>query len=52
MDHYFQALRDALPSRRTFFEHIRALLHYLPFASWDELMKFMALKNNIHLNSS
>jgi hypothetical protein len=52
IDHYFQALRDALPSRRTFFEHIRALLHYLPFGSWDELMKFMALKNNIHLNSS
>lgn len=52
MDHYFQAIRAALPSRRTFFEHIRALLHYLPFDSWDELMKFMALKNNIHLNSS
>lgn len=52
MDPYYQALRDALPSRRTLFEHIRALLHYMPFDSWDDLMKFMALKNDIRFNTS
>jgi hypothetical protein len=30
-----------LPSRRTFFEHLRALLQYLPFDDWDHLMRFM-----------
>ena len=28
-------------SRRTFFEHLRALIHYLPFDDWDHLMQFM-----------
>ena len=44
VDKRYHALRCLLPSRRTFFEHLRALLHYLPFESWDHLIAFM-LKN-------
>ena len=41
IDVRYRAVRAALPSRRTFFEHVRALLHYLPFDNWDHLMTFM-----------
>jgi hypothetical protein len=41
IDAPYRAVRDALPSRRTFFEHLRALIHYLPFDDWDHLMQFM-----------
>ena len=41
MDQRYRAVRAILPSRRTFFEHLRALLQYLPFDSWDHLMAFM-----------
>jgi hypothetical protein len=41
LDVRYRAVRAALPSRRTFFEHVRALLHYLPFDNWDHLMTFM-----------
>ena len=45
LDERYRAVRCALPSRRTFFEHLRTLLHYLPFDDWDHLMTFM-LKGN------
>jgi hypothetical protein len=35
-------VRDALPSRRTSFEHLRALIQYLPFEHWNHLMQFMS----------
>lgn len=41
MDERYQAVRAILPSRRTFFEHLRALLQYLPFTHWEQLMAFM-----------
>jgi hypothetical protein len=41
LDDRYRAIRNLLPSRRTFFEHLRALLQYLPFDSWDQLMTFM-----------
>ena len=41
IDAPYRAVRDSLPSRRTFFEHLRALIHYLPFNDWDHLMQFM-----------
>lgn len=41
MDERYRAVRAILPSRRTFFEHLRALLQYLPFNGWDQLMAFM-----------
>lgn len=45
VDERYRAVRSLLPSRRTFFEHMRALLHYLPFENWDHLMGFMLEKN-------
>jgi hypothetical protein len=41
MDERYRTVRAILPSRRTFFEHLRALLQYLPFDNWDQLMSFM-----------
>lgn len=41
LDERYRAVRRLLPSRRTFFEHVRALLQYMPFDSWDHLMAFM-----------
>ena len=40
-------LRQALPRRDTFFQHIATLTHYLCFFSWDSLLTFMirALKD-------
>ena len=44
IDERYRAVRRALPSRTTFFEHIRALLQYLPFNDWDHLLGFMLSK--------
>ena len=44
VDESYRAVRGLLPSRRTFFEHVRTLLHYMPFESWDHLMAFMLEK--------
>jgi hypothetical protein len=41
LDQRYRAVRAQLPSRQTFFEHLRALLQYLPFDSWDRLFDFM-----------
>ena len=41
IDAPYRAVRNSLPSRRTFFEHLRALIQYLPFDDWDRLMRFM-----------
>jgi hypothetical protein len=41
LDQRYRAIRAQLPSRRTFFEHLRALVQYLPFQSWDHLFDFM-----------
>jgi len=41
IDTRYAKVRGLLPSRRTFFEHLRALLQYLPFDDWDHLMRFM-----------
>ena len=40
VDAPYHAVRNALPSRRTFFEPLRALIHYLPFDDWNHLMRF------------
>jgi hypothetical protein len=41
LDQRYRAVRALLPSRQTFFEHLRALAQYLPFDSWDDLFDFM-----------
>jgi hypothetical protein len=37
----YQAIRQALSVRRTFFNDLRALTRYLYFSSWDQLLSFM-----------
>jgi hypothetical protein len=48
LDDGYRAVRAALPSRETFFQHIRALLQYLPFESWEQLFRFMLSKLEPH----
>lgn len=38
----YKRIRDDLPSRKTFFEDVRALTKYMCFQSWDSLLIFMA----------
>jgi len=40
-DEAYHLIRAKLPSRKIFFEHIRALMHYIDFRSWDAMMDFM-----------
>lgn len=41
VDVAYHSVRRLLPSRRTFFEHLRALMQYVLFDSWKHLMSFM-----------
>jgi hypothetical protein len=40
-DEKYQLLRAHLPTRKTFFDDLRALTRYLCFDSWDHLLSFM-----------
>lgn len=40
-DDDYRLIRATLPTRKTFFEHIRCLMHYHCFPSWDAMMDFM-----------
>ena len=54
VDDKYQLLRDHLPTRKTFFNDLRALTRYLVFDSWDHLLTFMihGLELDLPLNSS
>ncbi|KAF5412568.1 MAG: hypothetical protein C5S47_01070 [Candidatus Methanogasteraceae archaeon] len=41
IDEKYRLLRDSLPTRKTFFDDIRALTRYMCFGSWDDMMDFM-----------
>ena len=41
VDKKYQILREELSARQTFFNDIRALLRYLLFDSWQQLLDFM-----------
>lgn len=41
MDAKYQLIRQKLPTRKTFFDDIRALTRYLCFESWEALLTFM-----------
>jgi hypothetical protein len=41
LDSKYQLIRAHLPSRKTFFDDLRALTRYLCFDSWDHLLAFM-----------
>ena len=40
-DDAYRLIRATLPTRKTFFDDIRALLRYIPFESWQAMMDFM-----------
>lgn len=46
-DKKYKILRENLPRRITFFDHIRSLTCYLFFKSWDDLLDFMILKRGL-----
>lgn len=41
MDIKYQTLREKLPTRKIFFDHIKALTTYLYFDNWDAMLQFM-----------
>ena len=41
LDEKYKLLRSHLPTRKTFFDDLRALTRYLYFDSWDSLLTFM-----------
>jgi hypothetical protein len=40
-DEHYRLIRAALPTRKTFFQDVRALTRYLHFPSWEGLLRFM-----------
>lgn len=40
-DDKYRLIRVTLPTRKTFFDDVRALTRYLPFANWEALLDFM-----------
>lgn len=48
----YQKIRVKLGARKKFFEHIRTLVHYILFKSWDDLMCFMMDKLKLKFNTS
>jgi hypothetical protein len=46
----YQALRQAIGARREFFNHLRTLTCYLYFPGWDEMLTFMADKQEVELS--
>ena len=40
-DEHYRLIRAALPTRKTFFQDVRALTRYICFPSWDGLLRFM-----------
>jgi hypothetical protein len=49
VDEKYRLIRQALRTRRKFFQHIETLLCYIQFSSWDELFSFMC--KNLQLNT-
>ena len=40
-DQEYKMIRDKLPTRKTFFDDIRALTRYMYFSDWRQLLQFM-----------
>jgi hypothetical protein len=49
VDERYQAIRQALGKRRTFFQDLEALLRYFSFKTWEDVLEFMF--NGLELNS-
>lgn len=54
LDEKYKLLRAHLPTRKTFFNDLRALTRYLVFDNWDHLLTFMiqGLELDLPLNTS
>jgi hypothetical protein len=54
LDDKYRLLRQHLPTRKTFFDDLRALTRYLLFESWDHVLTFMieGLELGVPPNSS
>lgn len=50
VDNKYQEIRQALPTRQTFFDDVRALTRYMFFSSWDHLLDFMIKGLQLDLN--
>jgi len=50
-DERYRLIRKKLPSRKTFFDDIRALTRYICFDSWDHVMDFMMEGLKLRLDS-
>ncbi len=52
MDDKYKLLREKLPTRKIFFEHIKALTTYMFFNNWDTLLQFMldGLEKKFYIN--
>lgn len=50
VDEKYKIIRQTLPSRKAFFQDLRALTRYIYFSGWDVLMDFMikGLKGQLH----
>ena len=40
-DDHYRLIRATLPTRKTFFDDVRALTRYFYFPSWEALLRFM-----------
>jgi hypothetical protein len=47
----YQKIRGKLGARRKFFEHIKALTHYICFDGWTHLLMFMAERLELQISS-
>ena len=41
MDEKYRLIRAELPTRKTFFDDLRALTRYMYFKNWDAMLSFM-----------
>lgn len=51
LDTKYQTIRSHLPSRKTFFDDLRALTRYMYFDNWGHLLKFIADGLEINFSS-
>ena len=49
IDEHYRAVRRKLGARRSFFQDLDALLRYLDFPSWEDVLTFM--DENLQLDS-
>ena len=52
LDEKYRLLRSHLPTRKTFFDDLRALTRYLYFDNWEHLLTFMFEGLDLHLPSN